>query len=271
MADEPLVISSWTLGELVPFEERVRVAARTGFAGIGLRAENYVAARDAGLTDADMLAILDAYGVAASEVEYLTGWGTEADRDAAQRRKEETVFHMARTFGAGHLNCGLLEKPPLPAVTEAFAALCDRAGDLVVALEFMPYSGVPDLATGWAVVRDAGRANAGLLVDAWHWARSGTTAADLAPVPPQRILGVQLCDVGERPLEPLRRESLHHRLPPGQGFGDVVGTLRALDAHGVRAPYSVEVISDDLLARGLETAATTALEASRAVLAAARW
>jgi sugar phosphate isomerase/epimerase len=79
---------------------------------------------------------------------------------------------------------------------------------------------------------------------------------------------VQLCDVGERPLEPLRRESLHHRLPPGQGYGDVVGMLRALRAHGVDAPVSVEVISDELLARGLETAAGTALAAAREVLAA---
>ena len=38
-------------------------------------------------------------------------------------------------------------------MTEAFAELCDRAGDdLIVALEFMPYSGVPDLATAWQVV-----------------------------------------------------------------------------------------------------------------------
>ena len=44
-------------------------------------------------------------------------------------------------------------------ITEAFAALCDRAGDdLTVALEFMPYSGVPDLATAWQV---AARTRAG--------------------------------------------------------------------------------------------------------------
>lgn len=268
MAADRLVISSWTLGEDVTFPERVRVAAAAGFAGIGLRAENYRPARDAGLTDADLAAILDAHGVAVLEVEYLTGWGRAEDRDAAQREKEETVFHLARLFGAAHMNCGLLEKPPVPVVVAAFGALCDRAGDLVVGLEFMPYSGVPDLPTAWRVVRDSDRANAGLLVDAWHWARSGATAEQLADVPAQRILGVQLCDVGERPLEPLRRESLHHRLPPGQGYGDVVGMLRALRAHGVDAPVSVEVISDELLARGLDTAAGTALAAAREVLAA---
>jgi sugar phosphate isomerase/epimerase len=256
-----LTVSSWTLGETVDFETRVRIAAEAGYAGVGLRAENYLAARDAGLDDTTMLTILEQYGVAVREVEYLTGWGTGADRD-----REEAIFHMARLFGAPHMNAGLLEKPPLDQITAGFAGLCDRAGELTVGLEFMPYSGVPDLATAWAVLRDAGRPNAGLLVDAWHWSRAGMTAADLSPVPAERIVGIQLCDVGEQPLEPLRRESLHHRLPPGQGFGDVTGMLDALRDKGVHAPVSVEVISDELQARGLDVAAAVCRAAAEGVL-----
>ena len=130
-----------------------------------------------------------AAGCPVLEVEYLTGWGTSADRDVAQQEKEHTVFEMARTFGVGHLNAGLLEKLPLDIMVEAFGALCDRAGDdLVVALEFMPYSGVPDLATAWRILAEAGRPNSGLIVDVWHWARAGMTAADLAEVPAERIV-----------------------------------------------------------------------------------
>ena len=55
------------------------------------------------------------------EVEYLTAWGTAADRDAAQQDKERTVFHLARTFGVRHLNAGLLEHLPLDVIVEAFA------------------------------------------------------------------------------------------------------------------------------------------------------
>jgi sugar phosphate isomerase/epimerase len=264
-----LVLSSYTLGERVSFPERVRVAAQAGFAGIGLRAENYLAARGEGLDDAGMQEVLDRYGLAVMEVEYVTGWGTEADRDAPQREKEQTVFHLARTFGVGHVNAGLLEKPPPAVVAEAFAALCERAGDLVVGLEFMPYSGVPDLPAAWTAIREADQPNAGLIVDAWHWSRSGTTAAELKPVPADRIVGVQLCDVGEHPMTPLREESLHHRLPPGRGFGDVVGMLVALHAKGVRAVTSVEVISDELLALGVDATADTVMEAAQEVLAEA--
>jgi sugar phosphate isomerase/epimerase len=263
----PLVISSYTLGTEVSFEQRVRVAAEAGFAGIGLRAENYVDARDAGLDDSAMQAILDRHGIAVMEVEYLTAWGTEDDRDTAQREKEQTVFHMARTFGVSHLNAGLLEMLSRDVISAALAGLCRRAGELTVALESMPYSGVPDLGAAWEAVRLAGEPNAALIVDAWHWTRSGMTPDDLAPVPADKIVSIQLCDVLEHPMTPPRQESLHHRLPPGHGYGDVVGMVRALRAKGVQPRVvAVEVISDDLLSRGLDVAAQTVMSAARDVL-----
>jgi sugar phosphate isomerase/epimerase len=266
MATPPLVVSSFTLGTTVAFVERVRAAAGAGFDGIGLRAENYWAA---GIDDAAMIDIVEQHGVQILEVEYLTGWGTAADRNAAQQAKERTVFHMARTFGVKHLNVGLLEKLPLDVVAEEFAALCERAGpDLTVALEFMPYSGVPDLATAWQLVREV--PNAGLIVDGWHWARAGQRAADLGDVLAERIVSVQLGDVRAEPMEPLRAESLGHRLPPGEGYGDTVGMVRALAEHGVApAVMAVEVISDELVARGVDVAAQVTAHAAREVLAAA--
>lgn len=266
MIDAPLVVSSYTLGTDVGFADRVRAAAAAGYDGVGLRAENYW---DAGLDDDAMLAIVEQHGVRILEVEYLTGWGTPADRDEAQRRKEQTVFHMARAFGVRHLNAGLLEKLPLDAITEAFASLCERAGpDLTVALEFMPYSGVPDLATAWRIV--AGVPDAALIVDNWHWARAGQKAVDLDQVPAERIVSVQLCDVRAEAMEPLRAESLGFRLPPGQGYGDTVGLVRALAARGADpAVVAVEVISDELVARGVDVAARVTADAAREVLAAA--
>lgn len=266
ISDAPFVVSSYTLGTEVGFAERARSAADAGYEGIGLRAENYW---DAGLDDAAMLAVAEQHGVRILEVEYLTAWGTPADRDDAQQKKEQTVFHMARAFGVRHLNAGLLEKLPLDVMTEAFAALCERAGpDLTVALEFMPYSGVPDLATAWKIVQDV--PNACLIVDNWHWARAGQKPADLDAVPPERIVSVQLCDVLAEPMDPPRAESLGHRLPPGQGHGDTIGLVKALAAHGVSPRVmAVEVISDALVARGVDVAAQVTADAAREVLSRA--
>jgi sugar phosphate isomerase/epimerase len=262
----PLVVSSYTLGTEVELGERVRAAAGAGFDGIGLRAENYWAA---GMEDEAVLALVGKHGLRILEVEYLTGWGTPADRDEAQQEKEQTVFHMARAFGVGHLNAGLLEKLPLDVMARAFTALCERAGrDLTIALEFMPYSGVPDLATAWRIVREV--PHAALIIDAWHWARAGQQPADLEGVPPERIVSVQLCDVRAQPMQPLRGESLGHRLPPGHGYGDTLGMVRALLAHGVApAVMAVEVISHELVARGVDVAARVSADAARKVLAAA--
>jgi sugar phosphate isomerase/epimerase len=263
----PLVVSSYTLGTGVPFRERVEAAAAAGFDGIGLRAENFWDAQAAGLDGRAMCEIARDAGVPVLEVEYITAWGTAADRDAAQQCKEQTVFTMARTFGVSHLNTGLIEKLPVETIVEAFADLCDRAGDLTIALEFMPYSGVPDLATAWRVLREANRTNSALIVDVWHWARAGMTAADLDLVPADRIVSVQLCDVLRTPMEPMRSESLGHRLPPGHGHGDAAGLVRALQARDVRPEIlAVEVISDELVARGVMHAAHTVATAARKVL-----
>src|SRR6476469_4480891 len=265
-ADQPLVLSSYCLGTTVSFAERVRVAARAGFAGVGIRAENYWDAQGAGLDDASMLEILGTYGVRLAEVEYLTDWC--GFRSADQQIKEQTIFHIARTFGVPHVNAGLIGPEPLESVVAGFAALCERARPLTVALEFLPFGAVPDLATLWAVIEEAGAANGGLLVDFWHWRRSGSTLDDLARIPAERIVSVQIDDVIEQPMEPLRPEALHWRLPPGRGFGNVIKLVRALRDKGVR-PYvvSVEAMNDDLIASGLDVTARTLMTASRELLA----
>jgi sugar phosphate isomerase/epimerase len=268
----PLVVSSYTLGTEVSFPDRCRAAAAAGYDGIGLRAENYWDAQDAGLSDTDMLGIAEQHGVRILEVEYLTGWGTPVDRNAAQQRKEQTVFAMARAFGVKHMNAGLIEKPSIGEITEAFAGLCDRAGDdLVVALEFMPYSGVPDIGSAWQIMHEADRSNSGLIVDTWHWARSGATPADLGPVPGEAIIAVQLCDVLQTPMDEPRAESLGYRLPPGEGYGGTLGMVRALRDRDVRPRLiGVEVISNELVSQGIDAAAQTCGDAARRVLADAR-
>jgi sugar phosphate isomerase/epimerase len=149
-----------------------------------------------------------------------------------------------------------------------FAALCQRAGELTVALEFFPFGGVADLAAAWRVVRSADQPNGGLLIDFWHWRRSTTTLADLDQVPADRVVSIQIDDIREHPMNPLRPETLHWRLPPGRGYGNIVELLDALRAKQVSPRIvAVEVMNDDLLAQGLTVTASTLMESSREVLA----
>ena len=61
------------------------------------------------------------------------------------------------------------------------------------------------------------------------------------------------------------------RLPPAvwRGFRDTVGLVRALAEHGATPLVTaVEVISDELVAKGVDAAANTCADAAREVLAA---
>ena len=263
----PITISSYTLGTEVSFRDRVRIASEAGFNGIGLRAENYNDAKKAGITDEEMLAILEAYKMQVTEVEYITQWGCEEDRTPEQQEKEQTIFHMAHLFGVRHINCGLLEQLPKKQIVKALHELCDRAGDLIIGLEFMPYSGVPDLATAWWIVRETNRDQAQLICDTWHWARANQTVEDLLEIPADKIVSIQVCDVLDTPYIKLRDESLADRVPPGKGYGDTAGFIRALKEHGVLPRViGVEVISNRLVGQGLEYAAHTLMSATKEVL-----
>lgn len=140
----PVTISSWTLGDQCSFEERVVAAKNAGFEGIGLRAENYADALNEGLRDADLLAILKKHDMAVTEVEYIVQW-TEEHRSYEQKYKEQMCFHMCELFGVNHINCGLMENYSVEYTAQKLQELCQRAGAYMIAVDPMPYSGLPDV------------------------------------------------------------------------------------------------------------------------------
>lgn len=80
--------------------------------------------------------------------------------------------------------------------------------------------------------------------------RANQTIEDLEPVPAEKIVSIQICDVHEKPYEALREESLHDRLAPGEGFGNTAEFVRILKEHGVSPRViSAEVISDAMVAK----------------------
>ncbi len=157
---------------------------------------------------------------------------------------------------------------------EAFAGLCDRAAehDLLVHVEFLPWSRIADLATAWEIVRRADRPNGGVALDAWHWFRcaSPSDVATLAAIPGEKVVGLQLDDAPREPEPNLMVATLHDRLLPGDGAIDLVTLLRTLTAIGAVAPVGVEVFSDDLHALDPMDAARRAGDATRAVLGMVR-
>ncbi len=267
----PITVSSWTLGDQCTFEDRVIAAKEGGYEGIGLRAETYVDALAEGLHDEDILAILDKHGMKVTEVEYITLWA-EDERSYEQKYKEQICFHMCDLFGVGHINIGLMETYSVEHDAKKLAELCQRAGNRIIGLEPMPYSGVPDLATAWAIVSQSGAENAYMILDTWHWVRANQPFDLLTPEQAKKVISVQINDAYERPYAKsiLRDESMHDRLAPGAGAKDTAGFVKMLKDAGVDPKViGVEVISDAILAKGIKEAAAETCEGARKVLAEA--
>lgn len=267
----PITVSSWTLGDKCTFEERVVAAKEAGYEGIGLRAETYVDALAEGLHDEDILAILAKHDMKVTEVEYITLWA-EDERSYEQKYKEQICFHMCDLFGVGHINIGLMETYSIEHDAKKLAELCQRAGNRIIGLEPMPYSGVPDLATAWAIVSQSGADNAYMILDTWHWVRANQPFDILTAEQAKKVISIQINDAYERPYAAsiLRDESMHDRLAPGTGAKDTAGFVKMIKDAGVDPKViGVEVISDAILAKGVKEAAEETFEGTKKVLSEA--
>ena len=240
--DPPLGIAHFTVID-VPPPELVELAARIGYACIGLRLHPafpgapFYEIPSGSAAMREMKQRLGDTGIAVYDIEFVTvGEGfVAADLTA--------MLASAAELGAKRLSvCG--DDPDPARQVASFAALCDLAAGfgMGVDLECMAWRQVASFPAAVGVVEAAGRPNGGALVDAIHLSRTGGSPADLAGVPPQLIRSAQLCDApARRPAtnEAIIQEARSGRLPPGQGELPLRELLAALPqdaAIGVEVP-----------------------------------
>ena len=277
-----LVLCSGTLHRDTGFRERAEAAAAGGFAAISLWGRDYSAARASGLSDADIRALLDDNDLGVAELDPAWWWlpgaadigrsiRPEDDEQGVFAYGEDELFTIADAVGARSVNAVDVFGGDwsVDDAAGAFASLCDRAANhgLLVHLEFLPWSRVPDLTTAWAIVRQADRPNGGITVDSWHFFRGDNTLDDLRAIPGSRVLGIQLDDGPADPEANLIEATLHDRRLPGDGDFELVGLIDVLRAIGTEAPVGVEVFSDELHALPPSDAARRAGDATRRLLA----
>ena len=118
-------------------------------------------------------------------------------------------------------------------MTATFAALCDlaRPYGIGINLEPMPWTDCRNFAQGVRIVTLAGRDNGGVLIDAIHFDRGGSSASETAALPRSRLRYMQLCDApAARPtdVDELLRQARAERLMPGDGGLDLDGILRSV-------------------------------------------
>jgi sugar phosphate isomerase/epimerase len=253
------ILCSGTLRADISFSERIAAAEAGGFTGMSLWGRDYQKALDEGLRNRDMQLLLADHGLSVGELDPAWWWlpgaseihiPPEHDHEQIFRFREPELFAMAEAVGARSLNAVDIfgGSWSLDDAAAAFAGLCDRAAEhgLLVHLEFLPWSRIPDLATAWQVIHTADRPNGGVMLDAWHYFRSGSEGELLRSIPGESILGIQLCDAPATPEPNPLHATLHDRLLPGDGELPLPALLADLRATHTNAPLGLEVFSDVL-------------------------
>ncbi len=122
------------------------------------------------------------------------------------------------------------------------------------------YTAVLDLLT------ETGYDQIGLLLDAYHWYASGTSAAAVAATPAQRLVYLHINDCKPGPLDRIQDAD---RLIPGEGVIDLPAWLRAVAATGFDGCIAPEVLGPRLQGMTTAEAATACAAGMRAAMHAA--
>ena len=213
----------------LPPPEMVRVAARAGYRTVGLRlirvtetTPGYPLMDDAPMLRATKAAMAET-GIGVLDIEFVR---ITPDIDVAAL---EPLMAVGAELGARHVITAPYD-PDLSRLADRLGAVGELASryGLRAVLEFFPWTVVPDLPAAAAMVAASGRDDVGILLDALHFDRSGSTLAHLDAIPPTLLPFMHLCDAPVRAgytTEELLHAGRAERLPPGEGGIDLRGLL----------------------------------------------
>jgi sugar phosphate isomerase/epimerase len=263
-------VSPWSI------EKRVAEAARAGFTGLGFYYDDLVAVdREGGIPR--LADTLREYGIRYGQFELGVAqwWGVGAERDLADARITRLTGLIERTGLADNHVKALPEltgvRVDLDVYAEGFALFAHACAEVgaPLGLEFLPYSTVSTAGRALAIVQSSGHPSAGIVIDTWHVARGGTSFDEIAGLPVDRIVNVEIDDVAPQPHADLGAETIDGRRYPGEGAIEWVDLLAAVRATGYERPFGLEVISHEQRGYDLATACRRGYETAAAVLSGA--
>ncbi len=239
----PVSVAHLTAIDLPP-PRLVEAAARAGFDAVGLRllrvtdsTPGYPLMEDAALMRATRAALRET-GLRVNDVEFVRL------TPETQVQELSPFLEAGAELGAREVVCAPYD-PDLSRLAARLGELATSAQGLglKISLEFFPWTVVPDLAAAHRLVQQAGP-EVGILVDALHFDRSGSTLEQLKETPRERLRLAHLCDARVSPsysTEALLHTARAERLPPGQGQIDLISLLNALPdetAIGLEVPMT---------------------------------
>jgi sugar phosphate isomerase/epimerase len=270
-ADVSPAVSDFTfsfncIGE-VPLAERFAAARAAGFTdvGISLRWTKAWLAEGHTLDELDSL-IADA-GVRVTELEAIRVMREEPDP------LEDLAAVLAERLRPARLQAIGPYDGTLDDAAQRAGRVADRFAPwgVDVVLEPLPFTNMQTPADAAAIILRADRPNLSMCMDVWHLYRMGLPLSHLDGLWPS-ISTVQFNDgtVDCEHPEDLREDCLLNRRVPGEGEFDLVGLIRARNAHRPDSTFSIEVINTTLRQQDAALSAQQIAAGLDAVLAASR-
>lgn len=235
--------------------DHVRAAEAGGFISLAIDPRTFLNARDLGQSAKDILGLAHGSGLEIRHLDIVTNWAsppTPEGRPASLGRFDipvERCFEIVDALGLATINAipaFHLSTMEIPQLVDCFGALCETAArhSVWVDLEFMPFWGVPDLTTAWAIVQGANQPNSGILVDTWHFCRGNPDWNLLVGIPADKIVSVQLADSAAARIGPdLYADNKNNRVFVGEGELPIGRVLAIVAAKGRLQRIGPEIFS----------------------------
>jgi sugar phosphate isomerase/epimerase len=254
--------------------ERIEAASSAGFRGFGLLSDDLPAAVTRyGLSG--IRTMLADNGIVHLELEGIPHWWTDGHHRAESDLIRHSLLEAAEVLGARHIKV-TPDGDDCPWDREQwarkFAELATQAQEVGARLgiEFFPWSNIKTLEDGLRLVADGGHDAGGVIIDVWHIDRGHTPISDLASVPLDRIIGVELNDADDQVIGTLFEDTVHRRRYCGNGAFDLPAMITALRTAGWNGPWGVEILSDEHWSLPVEEALRRTAASARSVLDRAR-
>jgi sugar phosphate isomerase/epimerase len=252
----------------VPITERVAAVAEAGFTGLGLIADDLLAVRD-GIGFAALRNVIADHGLTHIEIELIERWWVPHGEAGNSYQVRELLFEAADVLAPAFIKIGSELGPPTAHPERLIPPLRELATQAAehgtrIAIETMPFSIISTVQMGAEIISAAAHPGIGLLVDAWHVFRAGTSLEELrAALTPEMIFGVELDDAAHTVVGTLFEDTVHHRLLCGEGSFDLRGLVAILREKGFDGPWGVEILSSSFrrlpVAQAVKLAAESAL------------
>ena len=183
-------------------------------------------------------------------------------RPGSDLRDRTEDIDLFAELGAARLGTVSMD-PDHPRALDQLAALAEMAAErnMGVVLEFAPPHPINNLAAALSAIERIGMPNVGLVIDAMHFFRSGSTLDELAAIDPTLLRYAQLCDA---PLDisndDYLDEACFNRMSPGTGdlpLRELIDALPADIPFGLETPMldaikdspGIHIVVEDLVRR----------------------